>query len=339
MTDTKDLKLFIHVGMGKTGTTAVQRALRQSDSSGLPASQGARYLGSFFDFLGPPHAADWGSLAAAIRGNKKSQLALADAFHAYLVEESARSGNHIFIFSNEALTGVAKAARPFFEAIVGLVPNTRIVITLRKPLPWLISAYKQWGVNHKINPGKIQGIRQRAGRLLKQYRGVANWVEIFPNQSKAILIDQGEDVTKSVSNIVGLQLIDVGRIHESLAPAELLLRALFNNEIADKALPKDFDRVTQLTGRNPPERLNDMYDLIFNYGNAEELVRDELPLLQEISALTGVDLSSDIGSAPGRPEADDVRSRLFDYVVWLTLKQAERITALEGRITELSGRR
>ncbi|MDF1709314.1 MAG: hypothetical protein P1U72_14545 [Paracoccaceae bacterium] len=48
------MKLFMHIGMGKTGTSSIQFALSQNTAQ--LTSQQARYLGMWFEAIDPKYA-------------------------------------------------------------------------------------------------------------------------------------------------------------------------------------------------------------------------------------------------------------------------------------------
>lgn len=134
------------------------------------------------------------------------------------------------------------------------------------------------------------------------------------------------------SSRFGVDLERIERTHESPEPAELLLRALFNDRIRGPASPKEFREAIRLGPHMPrPTRIDEMLDRISDYSSADEIVRSEADTFRRIGEVAGVDLYSDPGTVPPAIDRDQTRDRLLDYLVWMVLDQARRITDLEER--------
>ncbi|WEJ80458.1 hypothetical protein EQ718_16360 (plasmid) [Paracoccus versutus] len=153
------MNLILHIGMGKTGTSAIQAAL--SSSADRLAAQGAEYLGMWFDMLDP-----------RFRGvqNQEQFFSLppeemthaADLLIEMLRARSA-AGIQSFILSNEALSGKVGQMKPMINRLREAGIAVRVIGYARNPASWLPSAYVQWGCVIRLSLARCS--LTRSGRV------------------------------------------------------------------------------------------------------------------------------------------------------------------------------
>ena len=321
------MRLVVHIGMGKTGTTAIQGAL--AGAEGELVAQNARYLGMWFDLVDPRFAGHAGleAFASATAGEQKAHAA---TFAKALKVIAKLDGTRLFLLSNEGLFGMGRRLAPFFKALCRRIDVT-FVAYVRPVRAWLPSAFTQWGIRHKAYPGPIAGFGTVGRRLVGQYGGVRQWSSRFSGELTVRPFDKGMDVVEDFARTAGVALGAPGpRLLERPEPAETLLRALFNDRFEEPVLPERFSAAV-MRGR-APRRVSEMAELCFGRGGMDEVVAERAELFDEIREITGLDLAAPLpaGEAPLDPEA--LRERLIDHLIEIVLQQSLRIERLERRM-------
>ena len=309
------MRLILHVGMGKTGTSAIQGALRQNPEA--LAAAGARYLGMRLDFLDPP--AEVKKNQAFLREDKASKVDYAGRLSAHLAGLAAE-GVTCAILSNEGLWGQAEVLRPFLDALDPAIKVT-VIGYVRNPDRWLPSAYAQWGLADKVNRGGIKPYAEVAGAFATRYRSALEWREMLGAGFALRHYDAAGDVVGDFLAAIGVQAALSGaRANPRRNRGELALRALFNNRFPGHAVPGLFDGAVM-----PPDApilgIADLARDCFDYGPTAGVVAQNAALWDEIRTRFGIDLTA----AQASPEV--VSPETLGELV-LTL--AERVAALEG---------
>ncbi len=327
------MKLVVHIGMGKTGTSSIQRALATSQP-GL-ASQRAAYLGMWFDMIDPAYT----GLMGERRFRTSSPDRMRDhaaALHAVLERRAGEEGIETFVFSNESIFSGIRTMAPFLTALQDRL-DLRLVAYLRDPRDWLPSAYTQWGIRHKANDGPVQPFPQRARTLIEAYENIRGWVDQFPDVLTVRRFDTGTDVVADFASVAGIALEPLDRRYlERDEPVETMLRAQFNSHYPGEVLPDRFNRVVINTARRPVPSARELADLCLRHDGIDEIVREKQELFAFVRDRVGLDFLSDDAGEAGRevPTAADLQSRLVDYLLEITLDQARRIQRLERLVDD-----
>lgn len=144
-------RLVIHAGLGKSGSSAIQKYCREHARE--LRSFGTFYLGMFLE-RGEPCAQNFGSaeaLLAALADDAEVEDRLVTLLTAKI---RARPAIDTFVWSQIAL---AVHGDLLGRVIARLAPlcDAEVVLYFRHQASWLVSAYLQWGVKHKTEPGPI----------------------------------------------------------------------------------------------------------------------------------------------------------------------------------------
>ncbi len=132
MTTDKKPTLFVHIGMGKTGSTAIQKHLKANAE--LLLDHGILYPNSYMAY-GYVHY-HLNAVFSFVPGEPK------EIDRAIFDREVAMSGAHSIIISNEFFTTLGKQHRDEFnEYFSGY--NIKIVVFIRHHVDWFISMYGQ----------------------------------------------------------------------------------------------------------------------------------------------------------------------------------------------------
>lgn len=247
-------KLILHVGLGKTGTTAFQDAMRDSYDALLEA--GFLCAGPRLKFAVPEEeeleaqyfAREPEHLGKALKSLEKAALAAPEL--------------STVVWSNEAI-GMAPNLTEVIDVIDQFIKCTQafdaveIAICFRRQDEWVESAYRQWGLKHKTS--ETRGIETPEAWLernwhaldyLGQYRA---WSKLGANHIRVMTYDAMRDAGGSVPYLFaqfGLpsELIPAEDAHEknvSLGPAQSYLNALHNGTEDGPVRPVEFGKVFQ----------------------------------------------------------------------------------------------
>lgn len=327
------MKLILHIGMGKTGSSAIQHALKAN--ADRLAAQGAEYLGMWFDMLDPRFRGvqNQGQFFALA---PEAMVQATDALLAVLRARSAEKGVQTFVLSNEAFSGNARAMQPMIARLRETGVDLRAIGYARHPAAWLPSAYVQWGVRDKVDPGPVPPYAAKARKLVRWYAGLLEWHKLMGDILDVRAYDKAGDIVADFATAMGLALDVPGtRVLERGEDAEILLRALYNSRFQKHVLPQVFDRCV-LPGIAAVPRLEDVVARCFDYSETEAIIADQAPLFDRYVEAFGFDPRATPKAPPPMPEMGALRDRLFDALLEITLDQAQRIRALERRVTQLA---
>ncbi|MGB1213450.1 MAG: polysaccharide biosynthesis protein [Pikeienuella sp.] len=327
------MKLIVHIGMGKTGTSSIQKALRQNEDK--LAEQSTVYLGMWFTDIDPAFARQDGQ-RAFFAAEKAEMLEHAVAFSEALKSRCDATGATRFILSNEGFFGRVGKLAPFLAALSPDI-EVSLIAYVRDPRSWLPSAYTQWGVRHKENKGPIQPFAERAATLVRQYRPLKTWREAFGDALDVRAYEKGLNVVQDFAVATDVELeVGAKRYLERAEPAEVLLRALFNDRFEAPTMPENFASAVLASGQPAPVSLTEMAERCFDQGALDDIIAENQEHFDYIRDEVGIDLMAGPAPTNRKPDPDVLSDRLLDYLTEITLGQAVRIHRLERDIKKLT---
>jgi hypothetical protein len=156
----EQIKFYIHTGIGKTGSTAIQENF--SDQRSLLLSKGILYTGDYLQYISEqPLTLGTLTLHDMEKDPRdcaecKKQSQCIDYILSYLkgIYDRARAGQvKKIVWSNESLHNFGVFAPAFARAEKWF--DIKTIIYLRRQDHWFQSAYKQWGIKHKCYAGAL----------------------------------------------------------------------------------------------------------------------------------------------------------------------------------------
>ncbi|OZB18030.1 MAG: hypothetical protein B7X55_05460 [Rhodobacterales bacterium 34-62-10] len=328
------MKLILHIGMGKTGTSSIQAALRTSGKE--LAEQRAHYLGMWFEFIDPAYGGFSGS-HNFFRLDQAAQESAARGMVDHLKVLKEKNGTETFILSNESIFGNVSNLK-FFIKELGQTVDLSLLAYVRNPYQWLPSAFTQWGLYHKTRPGPLKPFQERAQDLVETYSCLIPWIEGHGDKLTVRNHDTSIDVVADFSRVCGVDLKPLAtRVLERSEPAEILLRAAFNDRHSGEVHPDRFNNLV-MQNRQPVKRLTELSALCFEHDDLADIVTSKTPLFEDIRDRLGPDFDflSKPSPAKAAPDQADLQRRLIDYLVEITFQQAERIKKLEIQMQDLT---
>ena len=323
------MDIIFHIGMGKTGTSSIQRALQNGTET--LAAHDAHYLGMWFDMIAPRFRGHEG-LDGFCKSPADAKEAAAGTFLSVLSDIARNSGAKTFIMSNEGFFGEGEGLKPFIDALRPHA-NVRLVAYMRPAREWLPSAFAQWGVRHKTYPGPIQPFGERAKLLIGQYNGIRAWHQHFNDILEVRKHTKSIDVVADFSEVIGIPLPAGERHLERSEPAEMVLQAMFNNRFPKPVLPDRFRRTVIGSGREI-RSVEDMARLCFEHEGIDEIVAGRAPLFDYVRDNIGIDLAGGEDPDARTVDPEALRDRILDYLIEITFLQAIRIQKLENEIED-----
>ncbi|MRX50808.1 hypothetical protein GI374_10190 [Paracoccus sp. S-4012] len=321
-------QLILHIGMGKTGTSAVQAALAEGGAA--LAAQGAAYLGMWFALPGEDRAG-WEDNAAFLRQPLEALARFGAAWRDALLARVRSEGLQSLVLSNESLVGAPAA----LQALLGPVReafDVRAICYARDPFAWLPSAYAQWGLRDRHKGGEPDDYATGARRVVRHYRGVVEWAERMPELLELRPYDGVTDIVADFAAAAGLELPPLtDRVWPSPEPAELIARARYSAGFPERIEADRFDRRVLAEGRAVPS-IEALAARHLDTSATAAIVAENAAIFDRIARDCGLELRGAAGPRSGAPDRAALRDRLLDYLLELTLDQARRIEALEARL-------
>lgn len=329
-------KIIFHVGMGKTGSTAIQSALEGSAT--VLAKAGCCYLGQWLGMVRPEFDQFQG-FQAFLRQPPDQMEVCAQRLLAVVEERRRQTGAHTFVISNEQYLENIPNLAEFFKTLLQGV-ELEVVIFVRPAASWLPSAYSQWGVSHKTNPGPVRSFGVKARELIQQYGFVRQWRELFGPAVMVRAFGDNGDAVQEFSSVLGVQLTPAATRQQVRPPiSETLMRAACNNAFPQMVLPDVYNHI--LSRHIPAGTLSSIsqkYSHIFEYELIPQIIEENMDTLSFIEREFGVDLTSQ--PQPEAPVFDlsGLTDELVGTMLDLVFFQAVQMERLQTRLEALEAK-
>lgn len=334
-------RLVLHIGAGKTGTTAIQNALKAD--AGVLAQRRVNYLGLMFENF-------------AERRFHWQRPATIHFFHALPVTVGAREFSTLLreclrasdlsatlVLSNESFFGqnaaVIRALRPFVEEGLELT----VVAYVRRHDQWVKSAFIQWGIRHKTYPGPQQSFAEWDNPSRNAfYPKLKPWLDAFGKRVRVRNYDAVDNVVSDFYALVGLgEKENPERRYQAPQASELALRALYNQLSPGKNSPQHFDRVFGSTTTMAMAPLGEwLGGLLPSEGDLRRVIEQAGADREQVNAILagqGQPLLS-TGTSPQRPLEIDTEAMLV-MMFQALVRQAGELDRVKARLGQLEQER
>lgn len=246
----KKFQLYVHIGTGKAGSSSIQETLKVHHD--YIFEQGVKYAGMLFEYAHSiqypwQKQTGWAELTSLPQQELDKQLG------DVILNEIAflqNKGIHKMVWSHEAIF----LANSTFSPVLAFLQQQGIEVVLityvRNHVSWAVSAYKQWGIKHKTNTGRIMPFSQWAEqRFMALMPHIDAWRELVGDNLILRNFDQCEYLLKDFASLIGMQLPVDNDLHNA-APNEVAMAmyAHYNNQFEHEVLPNQFGIVLQRLG-------------------------------------------------------------------------------------------
>jgi len=334
-------KLIIHVGMGKTGSSSIQKTLRVA--KGALEDQGIKYLGLMLEQLPSPKPYTWHTVSGwrdfIEMDPTQANRELAHVFQ--YANDKLPDSIHTLVWSNESLFDGFKNVRPTIEALRDYY-EIHVIGYLRRPDSWISSAYLQWGIKDKSYPGPLKTFRAWAGKKPYVVSVKADvWTELA-DQASFFNFDKLEDVSAHfVEEVLSLAKDTAPslRANDTPPPAAMAFFAYHNSLYEGMVLPDKLGSLLTRAGlfnkmqESPPyNKLLPTVEDISNYVERNRPEIERVNSLLEANGQQGFDLT-EINTKDYSATPLDTNRALLQLVVYL----AEEVEQLKARMNEKEG--
>lgn len=233
------MKLIIHTGHGKTGSSSIQASLKKNQN--LLKNNKIYYCGLNFEHS-PVKKYDWQkpfgwpNLCELEKNEFDEQLysVINDT-----VNKLQKNNYDTLIWSNESLfVNFDKLSNVLLKLQENLEIET--ITYIRRPDKWIKSAYYQWGIKHKSYPGKIKSFREWVTPNKYQFHHhIEKWFKLENSNHKIINFDKCGDVSQHFLQYVDLKSSNTVRANNTLSDIELSFFALYNSLFENEVLPNE----------------------------------------------------------------------------------------------------
>lgn len=246
------VKLIVHIGHGKTGSTSIQQSLLSAQAE--LAEQGVHYLGIMLEHTHAAERKKWQHVSGSDHffGEMPESVAISE-LHDVLDRELKtlnETGVKTAIWSNEWILERPQKVLSTLKSLVGKNIEIEILVYLRRHDNWAISAYTQWGLRHKTYPGPVvpfeEWSRRRGPGFATYYGLLRPWLDSFPETLRVLNFDCSGDVTQHFLALNGIE--KVRSQSENILPTSEVLagHAVFNNAKIKLVTPQEFEKVVDL---------------------------------------------------------------------------------------------
>lgn len=323
------MKIILHTGMGKTGTTSIQHALASNKKK--LCKQRVEYLGPWFDML-KPKISNFREMSRLSQSSEENLLDYGKQFASFLAAHAETSEISTFILSNEGLGGQAKPLSIMMQPVEDIATLV-IVEYVRNPWSWMPSAYSQWGLTHKVASGCVESFKDAAPRLIKQYRQPLSLIQHFGDRVHVRLHEDAKNIVADFAEFAGIELAapEIRKLKRA-EESELLLRALYNDSIDGPVRPKAFEQ-SLFAPRQRPPAISTWIERFFDYDFLDEIINENKEVFDRIKSQCGIDLLTNPTGAPAKPQEEAIHKQMMSYLITLSIIQAKRIDQLESKLT------
>jgi hypothetical protein len=239
-------RIILHVGTGKTGSSSIQRALALSHKD--LETKGYAYLGRTLETYRNEQSLPiepWQRsciLGECLSLGDKGIESFINRLNQQLDQLEER-GIQTAIISNEGYINRAILMQPVINAMASREISVEVVAVVRRHYEWAFSAYLQWGIKHKIKPGRILAF----GEWIKKHpprfaESLNNWREC-EGVSKFRLLNYSShpDIVSGFFDELGIQLdnrdLSEDRSNRSITELEAIILATYGDHQEGKSHP------------------------------------------------------------------------------------------------------
>lgn len=249
------MKLIVHVGHGKTGSSSIQQSLKVvRDRLG---QQGVHYLGLMLEYAQTEQRKPWQSESGS--GLFFDQMDAEQASAELLavleseVEQLRTAGIKRAIWSNEWLLERSQRVLPVLKALEERGLEIEIQCYVRRHDKWIQSAYAQWGLKHKSYTGQVRAFENWlpvfGSRDFRFAPAISLW-DTFGDNLRLFNFDAVDDVVQHFLSVNKITEIESKTENVSPDPVTMCAQAVFNSMKQDEVLPSAYATIERLLRRH-----------------------------------------------------------------------------------------
>lgn len=338
------MMFILHIGTGKTGSTAIQNYLRKSRKFLLEKNH--CYWGLNLEYAPSAEKYEWqrpGGTAVLQRMHLDKAISeLTDAFDTSLVNSEPTS---TVIMSNESIYEMITLYKPILESLrLKYNLDLKIIAYARSIPSYIVSAYKQWGVKHKTYQGAVKPFDewvQEQKTFLSYPSLLGLWQQSFANELIVYNYDPIHNVIDHFideNNIPGCSISAPSlksKNNSSPGNVELALYALYNNQFSGSVLPtrmKEFLGDYNIQDLQPKmAKLSSLFPSIESLSSLSQFIYEQTSAINAILSCYEQPLfqNADLGHYEARPSESEITNSILSILLKIIVQQDDKIKKLE----------
>ncbi|MEW9798602.1 hypothetical protein [Alteromonas sp. CYL-A6] len=318
------MRFIIHLGLGKTGTTSVQRHFRENFSR--YQDEGVLYAGLRFETLGKDK--QWQRGAGTYRKLSPDELLgeFKQATQKYVSYASDRQ-LHTVVLSNESFSTELPRLKPYFDWLMQH-HDVHFAVYVRDIDSWVASAYEQWGIKDVAKKGNVPTFRQylatapyrQPGNVLQTIRQYGYLPRTYIKNMRAA---KNNDVTEDFCAYFSLPLI-VKPIRDNEAPDDnkkalfFLMQRYYHKRFKVRKVDKLYDALTH-KGEEQHQFITQFYPRIQD-ANIDSIAKEKRRVNRYLPA--DEQFSEDVAFKKADPQLAPLSYNLLSaYVQWMNITE------------------
>lgn len=322
-------RLIVHIGPGKTGSTAIQRALRLSALE-LAAADIA-YWGATLE-LAPLQAYSWqGKTQAQLLGEMVRREGLVAEF-VDCVARSFETGPRRAIVSNETFGTQAGFVIPLLRAVEDAGFDILVVGYARSPSAMMQSGHAESELKRKNHRGRVRSFAEYAQSPFMRANQLERFDRAFGERFVVRNYDETDDVVADFMSVLGTDAkLPSIRANVRWGVEAELIRAFYNDRQRGQVSPAGYRAFAN------PRHVDLNFDVLSWYRGVLPTQRDvdaaaersagETKRLNALLARHGQPLLQDLAELSPRPEVSP--DRLAGLLLQIVYSQHMRLSSLE----------
>lgn len=254
------VKLVVHIGHGKTGSSSIQKTLSQHASE--LSNQGVKYLGLMLEHATNSYRMSRQRVTGSdLFFDKTSNSdANSELFEVLSSEISTleRSGFSRAIWSNEWLATRGRQVLPALGELRARGIEMEVQCYVRRHDKWAQSAYLQWGLKHKSYDGPLRDFESWllvfGQRDLRFGPSLQAWDNVFHDSLRVFNYDTSGDVVEHFLAANGISGLAVADDNVTPDPVLLAAQAVFNARAQGRVFPAAFEPLRRLANKYDENR-------------------------------------------------------------------------------------
>lgn len=344
MPDPAKTKLIVHIGAGKTGSSAIQTTLRENLSD-LNA-HGIKYLGPMLENTESPSSFGWHAVNGLPEFFRSKRAILSEQLYQVLkleLDSNTESGVETAIWCNESLLRQHRKVSPALKKLQDDGFCVEAICYIRRHDKWARSAYQQWGIKHKTYTGPLMGFRDwLETKNVEFHDDLEAWSEIVGGRLSVFNYDSIPNVAVHFMHKMNLPCNVSKRRNESETPEVTFLRAVFNNRFEEKKQKGDFDLVfKRLKLRERQRQYLPALDHLLPTDDDMEMVRQKVEEdKRAINRILESQNEDPIDETPFQIERSSIDQNVMNQILLrMIFELSDRLDMCESKLAEREAQR
>jgi hypothetical protein len=337
------MKLIIHTGHGKTGSSSIQATLKNNVEE--LGQHKIFYAGLNFEFS-PFKKFDWQKSYGWPELSSLSQSDFNEQLYMVVVttlNELKAQGYKVIIWSNESLFVNVEKLKGVFEKLPADF-DVETISFIRRHDKWLKSAYLQWGVKHKAYLGGVKNFAEWAKGGVNFSEKMLKWQSLKGIKCSFINFDECGDVSDAFLKLLDLKdrKLSSSKVNETPSNVELAMFALYNSLFREPKMPNELGA---LLNKHKVKRLfehdldiKDIFPTKEQLNNVAQNCNNDANIVNEIFKSQGQPIFDFEDNIKNENVPDITSNKIIAVLIHIVNEQNNKIDSLNQSVEKLRER-